>query len=293
VEEKSVFAALVGLPNTGKSTLLNRVVGAKLAIVSPRPQTTRGRIMGVLTSGAMQYVLLDTPGRRLPRTRLEERMAAAGRESALGADCAVFVTQPRAGLVPEEEELLGEIKRAGVPAVLALNKSDTISSRVKAARMLGEMRDGYGFEGAALTSALKGDGIGDLLAELERYASAGPHPFPEDTLTDMPEKTVVAEIIREKLLLNLRDELPHGCAVLVESFSARGGLADISAVIVCEKASHKGMIIGRGGLMLKKIGSLARADIEDFLGRRVNLGLWVKVRENWRDSESQLRGMGY
>lgn len=295
LETKTLFAAIVGLPNVGKSTILNRLVGAKIAIATPKPQTTRNRIMGVLTAGLSQYVFLDTPGFHIPKTKLGERMVQSVRDSYSDVDVALFVVFPKSGLDETEQKLLQEIRKNKTPAVLVLNKADTISSKAKAQTMLNELAAPHDFANAVAVSALTGDGFGELMTILDSYAVVGPHMFDEDTLTDMPEKVIVAELIREKLLFELRDELPHGCAVAVESFKEREGsdLVDIEAVILCEKQSHKGMVIGKGGQMLKKIGSLARKDIEQFLDCRVNLKLWVKVRENWRNNESRIRDFGY
>lgn len=293
--QKSVFSAIVGRPNVGKSTLLNRLVGVKIAITSPKPQTTRNRIMGVLTESETQYVFLDTPGFHAPKTKLGEHMVKSVRDSVTDIDCALFLIYPKDELDAEEQRLLSELKRTKTPVVLVMNKSDTLSSKKKGRALVGRLCAQYDFEGNALVSALTGNGMDDLRAQLDRYAQQGPHLFPDDTLTDLPEKTIVAELIREKLLFNLRDELPHGCAVAVESFKERDGkdLIDIDAVILCEKESHKGMIIGKKGAMLKKIGSESRADIKAFLDCPVNLQLWVKVRADWRNKEQYIRDMGY
>ncbi len=293
--QQTVFAAIVGKPNVGKSTLLNRMIGAKIAITSPRPQTTRNRIMGVVTHGEKQYVFLDTPGFHLPKTKLGEHMVKSVRDSVADIDCALFVTYPKETLDEIETQLLAELKTAGTPVILVMNKADTLSSKAKGEKFIEALCALYPFCGSVIVSALDGTGMQELTAELDKHASEGPHLFPDDTLTDIPEKVIVAELIREKLLLNLFDELPHGCAVSVERFKERMDkpLIDIDAEILCEKESHKGMIIGKKGAMLKKIGSEARADIEDFLDCRVNLKLWVKVREDWRNKESVIKTLGY
>jgi GTP-binding protein Era len=293
--EKSVFAAIVGRPNVGKSTLLNRMIGAKIAITSPRPQTTRNRIMGVVTNGDSQYVFIDTPGFHVPKTKLGEHMVRTVRESVSDIDCALFLTYPKDIFDETELALLRELKKTKTPVILVMNKSDTLSSKKKGRELIEALCAQYAFCGAALVSALTGNGMQDLMDELDARAAKGPHLFPADTLTDMPEKVIVAELIREKLLFNLFDELPHGCAVAVERFKERTDkdMVDIDAEILCEKSSHKGMVIGKKGAMLKKIGSEARVDIEDFLGCRVNLQLWVKVREDWRNREQYIRDMGY
>ncbi len=293
--ERTLFAAIVGKPNVGKSTLLNKLIGVKLAIISPKPQTTRNRIMGVLTKDELQLVFLDTPGFHLPKTKLGEHMIKSVRDSVSDIDCAVFVTYPKIEFDELECSLLDELFKSKTPVVLAVNKSDTLSSIEKGKEDLCALSKLYNFSGTALISAATGDGIDELLKILTAHSKEEPHMFPEDTLTDIPEKVIVGELIREKLLLNLREELPHGCAVSVESFKERESkdLIDIEAEILCEKSSHKGMIIGKGGLMLKKVGTEARLDIEDFLDCRVNLKLWVKVREDWRNRESFINNLGY
>lgn len=293
--EKNVFAAIVGKPNVGKSTLLNRMIGAKIAITSPRPQTTRNRIMGVVTEGDSQYVFLDTPGFHVPKTKLGEHMVKSVRESVADIDCALFVTWPKDTLDEVETQLLDELKKSKTPVILVLNKADTLSSKAKGKAFVETLNTLFPFDSSVIVSALDGSGMDELTAALNAYATEGPHLFPEDTLTDIPEKVIVAEMIREKLLMNLFDELPHGCAVSVERFKERPDkpLIDIDAEILCEKESHKGMIIGKKGSMLKKVGSEARADIQEFLDCRVNLQLWVKVREDWRNKESVIKTLGY
>lgn len=292
---RSVYSAIVGVPNVGKSTLLNRMVGAKIAITSPKPQTTRNRIMGVVTEGELQMVFLDTPGFHAPKTKLGEHMVKAVRDSVADIDCALFVTWAKESFDETERKLLGELKAGRVPTILVINKADTLKKPEKVPEAIEALSREFSFCAAVIASAVTGDGLDDLTAALDAQSTEGPHLFDDDTLTDVPEKVIVAELIREKLLLNLRDELPHGCAVSVERFKERpdGCLIDIDAEIVCEKESHKGMIIGKGGAMLKKIGTEARIDTEQFLDCRVNLKLWVKVRENWRDKEQYIRGMGY
>lgn len=293
--ERTLFAAIVGKPNVGKSTLLNKLVGAKLAIISPKPQTTRNRIMGVLTENELQYVFLDTPGFHLPKTKLGEHMIKSVRDSVADIDCAIFVTYPKNDFDELERSLLDELFKSKTPVILAVNKSDTLSNKEKGEENLNSLTKLFKFSDSVLISAATGDGTDRLMEILSSHSKEEPHMFPEDTLTDIPEKVIAGELIREKLLLNLREELPHGCAVSVESFKERenSDLIDIEAEILCEKSSHKGMIIGKGGLMLKKIGTEARLDIEDFLACRVNLKLWVKVREDWRNKESFINNLGY
>ena len=295
MSEKTLFAAIVGKPNVGKSTLLNKMVGAKIAITSPKPQTTRNRIMGVVTQNETQYVFLDTPGFHAPKTKLGEHMIKSVRDSVSDIDCALFLTYPKDSFDELERSLLDELFASKTPTILVMNKADTLSSKTKGAELLVTLSKQYAFSESLLISALTGDGTDSLMGVLNAHAKEEPHLFPEDTLTDIPEKVIVAELIREKLLFNLFDELPHGCAVSVEGFKEREGadLIDIDAEILCEKQSHKGMIIGKGGTMLKKVGSESRVEIEEFLDCRVNLQLWVKVREDWRNKESYINNLGY
>ena len=288
---KTVFTAIVGNPNVGKSTLLNRLTGVKIAITSHKPQTTRTRITGILTEGGVQYVFIDTPGFHHPRTKLAEQMQKAIGAAVEGVDVALLVVTPKEALDETEKQLLGMLKRAGTPVVLAMNKSDTLASATDEKRLLESLASEGDFAGILSVSALKGDGIDALKALLAERAEEGPLMFDEDTLTDIPEKTIVSELIRESLLKFLFEELPHGTAVIIESFKERptGGIVDIDATVICEKNSHKGMIIGKGGSMLKKIATSARLNIESFLSCRVNLQVRVKVRENWRNNERYLR----
>jgi len=288
---KTVFTAIVGNPNVGKSTLLNRLTGVKIAITSHKPQTTRTRITGILTEGGVQYVFIDTPGFHHPRTKLAEQMQKAIGAAVEGVDVALLVVTPKEALDETEKQLLGMLKRAGTPVVLAMNKSDTLASATDEKRLLESLASEGDFAGILSVSALKGDGIDALKALLAERAEEGPLMFDEDTLTDIPEKTIVSELIRESLLKFLFEELPHGTAVIIESFKERptGDIVDIDATVICEKNSHKGMIIGKGGSMLKKIATSARLNIESFLSCRVNLQVRVKVRENWRNNERYLR----
>jgi len=288
---KTVFTAIVGNPNVGKSTLLNRLTGVKIAITSHKPQTTRTRITGILTEGGVQYVFIDTPGFHHPRTKLAEQMQKAIGAAVEGVDVALLVVTPKEALDETEKQLLGMLKRAGTPVVLAMNKSDTLASATDEKRLLESLASEGDFAGILSVSALKGVGIDALKALLAERAEEGPLMFDEDTLTDIPEKTIVSELIRESLLKFLFEELPHGTAVIIESFKERptGDIVDIDATFICEKNSHKGMIIGKGGSMLKKIATSARLNIESFLSCRVNLQVRVKVRENWRNNERYLR----
>ena len=294
-DTKSVFVALVGRPNVGKSSLLNLLVGEKVAIVTSKPQTTRTRITGILTKGPVQYVFLDTPGIHLPRTKLGERMTKAAAESVAEVDVVAMLFEPYGELTEAEQKLVEEIRSRHARAVAVINKTDTLRQKANLAVREEFLKQLGVFETILATSVYEDEGSDELLRVLAGYAEESPHYFPEDAYTDMPEKALVAEVVREKLLLNLRDELPHGCAVVVERFKERPGqdLIDIDVNIYCEKKSHKGMIIGKQGAMLKKIASAARLDCESFLGARVNLQCWVKVKDDWRDNDFLLNNFGF
>lgn len=294
-DTKSVFVALVGRPNVGKSSLLNLLVGEKVAIVTSKPQTTRTRITGILTKGPVQYVFLDTPGIHLPRTKLGERMTKAAAESVAEVDVVAMLFEPYGELTEAEQKLVEEIRSRHARAVAVINKTDTLRQKADLAVREEFLKQLGVFETILATSVYEDEGSDELLRVLAGYAEESPHYFPEDAYTDMPEKALVAEVVREKLLLNLRDELPHGCAVVVERFKERPGqdLIDIDVNIYCEKKSHKGMIIGKQGAMLKKIASAARLDCESFLGARVNLQCWVKVKDDWRDNDFLLSNFGF
>lgn len=294
-ETKSVFVPVVGRPNVGKSSLVNRLVGEKVAIVTKKPQTTRTRITGVLTKGPVQYVFLDTPGMHRPRTKLGERMTKAVGRTLDDADAVVMLFEPVAPLNDVEQELAQSIRAAGTPAVAAVNKADAIRDADEVRAKCEEVRALGAFAHVLPISAVTGDGCDELLALLAGYAVVGPHYFAEDAYTDQPEKQLVAEIIREKLLLHLQQEIPHGTAVEVQRFHERedSEIVDIDATIYCEKKSHKGMIIGKGGQMLKTIASEARRDCEEMLGARVNLQCWVKVKTDWRDNDFLLNHFGF
>ena len=294
-ETKSAFVAIVGRPNVGKSSLLNALVGEKVAIVSSKPQTTRTRITGVLTDGDTQLVFIDTPGLHKPRTKLSEYMVRQVGDSVADVDVAVLVAEPGDEIRQAEQSLIDSFTAQRIPAVLVINKIDTLAEKEKLMAQIALFMRAYAFEAVVPVSALHGDGIGDVLSELRRFAALSPFFLDADTLTDQPERVIVAEIVREKLLRSLFDEVPHGTAVSVESMKERADkdVMDIQVQIYCERESHKGMIIGRGGAMLKKIASQARQDIERFLGCRVNLQCWVKVREDWRNRENIIRSFGY
>ena len=290
---KTAMITICGRPNVGKSTLTNALAGEKIAIVSNKPQTTRNRITAVCQRGETQFVFLDTPGFHKPRTRLGDYMVNVVRQSVADVDAVVLVVEPVASLGPQERELIASIKAANCPAVLAINKLDTVEPE-KLLAVIALYSAEYTFDAIVPISAKTGDGVEELLKELDKFAVESPALFPEGVTTDQPEKQVCAELIREKLLLNLEREVPHGTAVEITRFSERDdGIIDLEATIYCEKASHKGIIIGKHGAMLKKIGEDARKDIEEFMGTKVFLQTWVKVKEKWRDSNSLLRNFGY
>ena len=290
---KTAMITICGRPNVGKSTLTNALAGEKIAIVSNKPQTTRNRITAVCQRGETQFVFLDTPGFHKPRTRLGDYMVNVVRQSVADVDAVVLVVEPVASLGPQERELSASSKAANCPAVLAINKLDTVEPE-KLLAVIALYSEAYAFNAIVPISAKTGDGVEELLKELDKFAVESPALFPEGVTTDQPEKQVCAELIREKLLLNLEREVPHGTAVEITRFSERDdGIIDLEATIYCEKASHKGIIIGKHGAMLKKIGEDARKDIEEFMGTKVFLQTWVKVKEKWRDSNSLLRNFGY
>lgn len=290
---KTAMVALIGRPNVGKSTLTNALVGEKIAIVTNKPQTTRNRIFGIINSGDTQIILMDTPGFHKARTRLGDYMVNVVNQSVSDVDAAVLVVEPIPNIGTQEGLLIEKIKESRVPAILVINKIDTVEKDVLLS-VIAEYSGACDFDAIVPLSAETGDGTDILLEEIKKYALEGPALFPEDMITDQPERHICAEIIREKLLLCLDREIPHGTAVEITKFSERDdGIIDLEATIFCEKASHKGMIIGKKGAMLKKIGTLAREDIESFMGTKVFIQTWVKVKENWRDSNAQLRNFGY
>ena len=291
---KTAFIAIVGCPNVGKSSILNRLLGQKIAIVSDKPQTTRTKIMGVLTEGDTQLVFTDTPGFHRPRTKLGEKMVQAVSDSVSGVDACLFVIEPEGELRPAELELIEKFKKLKMPVILAINKVDTLPDKeVLMARIL-EISKTYDFEAVVPVSALRGINMDELLAEMKKLAEESVFFFPEDTLTDQPERVIAAEIIREKLLRNLDREIPHGVAVSIEKMRERedSDIMDIEAVIYCEKDSHKGIIIGKNGAMLKRISTRAREDMEKFFQCHINLRCWVKVKEGWRNREGLIHNFG-
>lgn len=290
---KTAMITICGRPNVGKSTLTNALVGEKIAIVSNKPQTTRNRISAVVNRGDTQFVIIDTPGFHKPRTRLGDYMVNVVKESVADVDAVMLLIEPIANIGRQEEELIARIKETGVPAILVINKIDTVE-KTELLEVMALYSAAHDFDAIIPMSAKNGEGLDELLAELEKYAQEGPQLFPDDMICDQPEKQICAELVREKLLLCLDKEIPHGTAVEVTRFSERdNGIIDLDVTIYCEKASHKGIIIGKQGAMLKKIGELARADIEAFMGTKVFLQTWVKVKENWRDSTAQLRNFGF
>ena len=290
---KTAMITIAGRPNVGKSTLTNYLVGEKIAIVSNKPQTTRNRICGIVTKEDTQFVFVDTPGFHKPRTKLGDYMVNVTRESIADVDMTILLVEPIASIGPQEDALIAQLKSSKCPVVLAINKIDTVEkdSLLEVIAVYSQAAD---FSAIIPISAKNGDGIDALLNECSKYAVESPFLFPEDITTDQPERQVMAEIIREKLLWMLEREVPHGTAVEITKFSERdNGIIDIDATIFCEKASHKGIIIGKKGEMLKKISSMARNDCERFMGTKVYLTTWVKVKENWRDSDFLLRNFGY
>lgn len=290
---KSGMISVVGRPNVGKSTLTNALVGEKIAIVSNKPQTTRNRICAILNRGSCQFVFMDTPGLHKARTRLGDYMVKLVRESVADVDAVMLLVEPIANIGAPEAELIERIKQLGGSAVLVINKIDTVKKDVllEVMRVYGEAHQ---FQAIVPLSAKTGEGVEHLLDVLEEFLPEGLQLFPEDMITDQPERQICAEIVREKLLHCMDQEIPHGTAVEITKFSEReDGLLELDATIYCDKASHKGMIIGKGGAMLKKIGEQARRDIERFMGTKVFLQTWVKVKENWRDNVNLMKNFGY
>ena len=290
---KTAMITICGRPNVGKSTLTNALVGEKVAIVSAKPQTTRNRITALVQHGETQFVLLDTPGFHRPRTKLGDYMVNVVRESVADVDGVLLLVEPIASVGEQEEALITRIEEQKLPAILVINKIDTVGKE-ELLSVIAAYAARHDFQAVVPISARTGEGLSELLDEMEAFAEEGPHPFPDDMITDQPERQICAELIREKLLRCLEKEIPHGTAVEITRFSERdNGIIDIEATIYCEKESHKGIIIGKKGSMLKKVGELARTDMEQFLGAKVNLQTWVKVKESWRDSLAQLRNFGY
>lgn len=291
--QKCLMLTVCGRPNVGKSSLTNALVGEKIAIVSSKPQTTRNRITGIVNRGDTQIILLDTPGFHKPRTKLGDYMVQVVKESVSSVDACMLMVEPIANIGPQEKSLIADIAQAGVPSILVINKIDTVDKSVLL-EVIAEYSNAYGFDYIIPVSAKTGDGLEELLKILDDIAEEGPWLFPDDMITNQPERQICAELIREKLLRCLEKEIPHGTAVEIASFKERDdGVTEIEAVIYCEKDSHKGIIIGKKGAMLKKIGEYAREDMENLLGCKVYLQTWVKVKENWRDSQTMIQNFGY
>ena len=292
--KKSGIITICGRPNVGKSTLTNAFVGEKVAIVTNKPQTTRNRICGIKNRGESQFVFVDTPGLHRARTRLGDYMVNVVRESVSDVDAVLLLVEPIPHVGEPEGQLIARIKALGCPAVLAINKADTLEQKEKLLEVIQVYSGEYDFDAVVPISARTGQGVEELLNVLEGYLPEGPRLFPEDMTSDQPERQMMAEIMREKLLLLLDKEIPHGTAVEITRFSERDDeIVDVEATIYCEKNSHKGIIIGKGGGMLKKASTLARQDMEKFMGAKVFLKTWVKVKENWRDNPAAIQNFGY
>ena len=290
---KTAMITIAGRPNVGKSTLTNFLVGEKIAIVSNKPQTTRNRICGIVTKDDTQFVFVDTPGFHKPRTKLGDYMVNVTRESISDVDMTILLVEPIASIGPQEEALIAQLTSQKCPTILAINKIDSVEKDILL-EVIATYSAAASFDAIIPISAKTGDGVEALLEECRKYAVESPFLFPEDVTTDQPERQIMAEIIREKLLWCLDREVPHGTAVEVTRFTERdSGIIDLDVTIYCEKNSHKGIIIGKKGEMLKKISSMARNDCEKFMGTKVYLTTWVKVKENWRDSDFLVRNFGY
>ena len=291
---KSGIITICGRPNVGKSTLTNALVGEKVAIVTNKPQTTRNRICAILNRGESQFVFVDTPGLHKARTRLGDYMVNVVKESVSDVDAVLLLVEPIPNIGAPEQELIDRIKKLGCPAVLVINKVDTLEHKEALLEVIALYQQAHDFNAVVPISAKNKEGVEELLCLLEHYLAEGPQLFPDDMVTDQPERQVMAEILREKLLLCLDKEIPHGTAVEITKFSERDDeVIECDATIYCEKNSHKGIIIGKGGAMLKKVSSSARRDMEKFMGTKVFLQTWVKVKENWRDNPAAIQNFGY
>ncbi len=291
---KTAMITICGRPNVGKSTLTNQLVGEKVAIVSNKPQTTRNRICGVVNRDDVQFVFLDTPGFHKAKNRLGDYMVKVARESIADVDAAVLLVEPVPHVGIPEQELIARLKESGCPTILCVNKIDTVADKNELLAVIAAYSEAHAFDAVVPISAMKKDGLRDLLIELAKYAQEGPQLFPDGMVTDQPDRQVVGEIVREKLLRSLDKEVPHGTAVEITRFVERDDeVIEVEATIFCEKKSHKGIIIGKNGEMLKKISTDARHDIERFMGTKVFLQTWVKVKENWRDNANYIRSFGY
>ena len=290
--KKTAFIAIVGRPNVGKSTLLNSILGEKVAIVSKKPQTTRNRITGIHTVGENQFVFLDTPGIHKPRTKLGDYMVKTTSQTVAGVDTAILVVEAKESVGDIEAKMIQRFKSDGIRAILVINKIDTVRPE-NIAKTIAAYAEAFDFEAVVPMVAKNGKGVDILISECEKFLRESEWFFPEDIVTDQPERQLAAEIIREKLLRMLDEEIPHGTAVTIEEWKEEGRLVSIRAEIYCEKASHKGIIIGKGGSLIKKIGSYARQDIEEMLDSKVFLDLYVRVKENWRDSGFNISDFGF
>ena len=295
MENKSAFIAIVGVPNVGKSSLLNALLGQKISIVSAKPQTTRNRIMGILTQTETQLVFIDTPGIHTPKTQLGRYMEKSIKSSILSVDSCLFVVEAGKDLKPSELKLIKKLKNLQLPVILAINKIDILQDKSVLMQQISKISELIDLAAVVPVSAKTHDGLDILVSELKKIATCEGHFFQDDALTDQPERVIVAEIIREKILQLVDKEIPHGVAVCVEKMHDRddGSLMDVDATIYCEKNTHKGILIGKQGAMLKKIGSLARADIENFFETKVNFQIWIKVKEDWRNRAGLLRNFGF
>lgn len=292
--DKSAFIAIVGRPNVGKSSILNRLLGTKIAIVSSKPQTTRNRITGVLTEGEYQIVFFDTPGMHKPKNSLGKYMVRSVNESVGGVDCCMLVVEADKSPVQTELDFIDKFKALGMPTILVINKIDMIKDKEILMKQILEYSKLYDFEAIVPVSASDGNGMNELLEELKKQASEGGHFFEDDTLTDQPERVIASEIIREKILRLCNAEIPHGTAVVIEKMKTRdNGILDIDATIFCEKESHKRILIGKNGAMLKKISTFARQDMERFFDCKVFLQVWIKVKEDWRNRAQLLQNFGF
>lgn len=291
---KTAFIAIVGCPNVGKSSLLNKMLGQKIAIVSSKPQTTRTKIMGVLTNDEVQLVFTDTPGYHKPHNKLGEKMNQAVGDSIGGVDACLFVVEAKGEIKKGERELLEKFSKLKVPVILAINKIDMLNDKEELLQRIVELSSLYDFQAVVPVCAVTGENVDELIEEMERLSFESPHFFPDDTLTDQPERVLAAEIIREKILRLMDKEIPHGIAVSIEKMRERDNqdILDIEAIIYCERENHKGMVIGKKGAMLKKISTYARQDLENFFQIKVNLQTWVKVKEDWRNREGLIHNFG-
>lgn len=292
MNKKTAFVAIIGKPNVGKSSLINSLVGEKIAIVSNRPQTTRNRIVGVVTNGCEQYVFLDTPGLFKAKDMLGQNMTKIVKNSVNDVDLVLMVVEPTIKISKAEEEFIKRFKLLNIPVVLVINKIDLVADKTDIMRVIDVYNNAYNFSAIVPISAMFNEGISDLMLEIKKYQIESEHFFPDDMITDKSERFLAAEILREKLLLNIRDEIPHGVAVFTEKMKERKSCLDIDCLIYCYRRNHKGIIIGKNGNMLKRIATQARVDMEEFFKCKVNLKCWVKVKDNWKNQSSVLKMLG-